>query len=869
MFVDVYGFPLLDAYSIWKYTERFYYDEVDIKSALARGVLYKDKRIVTDPTGKQIETVFVYKDKEPARVNLEMSRMNPIILFSNTRKPDQPGLNSPQLPTQYNTYHSMIYPPGFPGSPGQPSPQALSSPIQAVSTSGESTVKPITDSSKDRQTSGSIPTNSQTASPEMIRPEDIKQISNKPEMSSVRNPEIARQPNIVQNQTQKLPASTKVENPATNLGPRKESIRSVSDNQSKRQSVGQALGLFDEEPSAEFELDSDNKYRPAVPNLDKVSKQDGHKEILPKITGKSPKKPQRNPARERNEQPMVQPYDDITVQNASHDDSIVNDGQKPPSNMRRDSNRNSLARRDSRRKSTKNINPSNDERMNLPESINIANPLGNEQTQPYSNTSHIPQVSIPQTGEMAPISHIKSPDGPKVQPPKTPTQPNNFNSVPVNTHPNDTAAHQSIPTNSVPGNTHPSHNQAQSNINSVPYQSKNNSVPAQQNANPVPAQSNIASGNGQPNISSMPGKGQPTVTPAVTNKTSSEPGNSNPTNMPPQSNINSVPKNSLPSHTPGSQGQQNSSPVTKPTANNYEHSHPEDRRPTEDPAKRESRQFDDPREGIKAPLVVNSTGMDRPDAIQNPSQGRASDNYPPALSPGAMVGHENQKSFKPDNKDKHKKKDSDVWKEMPDLNSKDMSEDHPSKSIDSSGIPNKPSLNKYERLENPVQNKTGGNGVPEKPAKRDSLSKNHPEKIIGRNPVRLDSTPMQNKGQSQGYPHPEGISLPTENPDSRMMNPKDPKEPARDKNDGYSPSGDVKGSLPGPFDSQKDSFGSPDNPQAQRDRYKRKQRQQDLLMHKVQNADRSILGGEEIIGMAKNEDFDNAFLKRKRKELLN
>lgn len=82
MYVDVYGFPIIDACNMWQRIEKYYYDETDLKSALTRGVLKKG-----DLPQSNVQTVVVYKDKSE-EVNLEISRMNPIVLWGALRKDD-------------------------------------------------------------------------------------------------------------------------------------------------------------------------------------------------------------------------------------------------------------------------------------------------------------------------------------------------------------------------------------------------------------------------------------------------------------------------------------------------------------------------------------------------------------------------------------------------------------------------------------------------------------------------------------------------------------------------------------------------------------------------------------------------------------
>ena len=117
MYVDVYGTCGVPPYLASQKVERYYYDEVDLKSALTRGILRK---------GDLPRSGVVVTKDQSEDVHLEISRMNPIVLWSNGRRDDsrvgkgeegaKPTYNYTyvQQGSPYGYYPNQQYYPGMP-----------------------------------------------------------------------------------------------------------------------------------------------------------------------------------------------------------------------------------------------------------------------------------------------------------------------------------------------------------------------------------------------------------------------------------------------------------------------------------------------------------------------------------------------------------------------------------------------------------------------------------------------------------------------------------------------------------------------------------------------------------------------------------
>lgn len=803
MYVDVYGFPCIDAMNLWRYTEKFYYDEMDIKSGLVRGVLYKDPKIVANPEGKQVETVIVYKDREQPKINLEVSRINPIILWSTSRKPEPVAIVSDdktpkgeqpnqqffyQYPAQYYNYPPGSYPynqqQGYQGMPYQG--------IQPGQ--GEGILhKPISDLDPTKNSEGGGPQRKEPQ-PDVRKPEGIKIVSNQPSaqtqpQSNNINPgagqtyhqpnnpaQVQMKPPIAQiskpeyiQQVNNQPYSSGHANrglPAYGVGmpqpvqettevqlmPKRDdlyeskrpSMKNSINNHSDISSTSDGLGYFDEEPSADFQVDPTKKYRPANPDMKKLRQQDGHQEIYPKLVEGAPKKIFRNVVQQPREPYNANKVNGITVQDASQD---------IPQN-----NEDSVEESDDRDSSQKSLDKPKDNTnaavIDHPQSINLANPVNSVPSQPQSTTYNDPKLTVPHQGDTSPISHIK-------------------------------------PAGNTP-NTH------------------------------------------QPELAHIH---NPTSTPA----------------QPPVYHTKATPEyqSNDPVHTPASIQNQSQPPVPikpqiDPSANNLQ-----------EPYK--------PKEAVAQPITVNPVNTKDPEGIKNPSQTQATHNYPQALNPEALYAGENKPLQKTTTENLSKEKGSEIWDKIQPVDQEARAGGDQAKPKETEP---KPSLNKYDRLENPAIQKNYKESPSEMKPQKEHVHQPQPEKILGKNPIKLDSNAVLKKATPQPQSQPEvnskhlnlagNVKMPT---------------PAQNSADGGKQAGThpidhSKGEYSEDSGKQSGESISGNQLNAPRDRYKRKQRQQDLLQHKVQNADKSILGGEDIIEMATNEDFDNEFLKRKRKELL-
>lgn len=168
---------------MWQKVEKYYYDETDLKSALTRGVLKKG-----DLPASNVQTIIVYKEKSED-VNLQISRMNPIILWGNMNK-DGGKMKDGTNPTYNYTYLAQGMPYG-----GYPQQQYYPNMAPYGRISVDSGAQyPY------QGYQGQLPYNGTGQPPQTATPEGIAQINQPSKKNLIRHSSVRRESRPIQGQ---------------------------------------------------------------------------------------------------------------------------------------------------------------------------------------------------------------------------------------------------------------------------------------------------------------------------------------------------------------------------------------------------------------------------------------------------------------------------------------------------------------------------------------------------------------------------------------------------------------------------------------------------------------------------------------------
>ena len=259
---------------------------------------------------------------------------------------------------------------------------------------------------------------------------------------------------------------------------------------------------------------------------------------------------------------------------------------------------------------------------------------------------------------------------------------------------------------------------------------------------------------------------------------------------------------------------------------------------------------------IKDQKPVEVSNIKSP-AVATPVQPKLGITPQEEMDPKSRDNPQLSTSLQPNSKPKMATQESGVWDEIADIDKDKFDHSSDNKSMNPDNDMN--AVKKFNRLESPVI--SAKESMSPGPANPSSLSKEgpppKPDPVVGKARNRLDSDVVLKRGSKDSI-QPSSQPKVETGPGNKVTS-----VIGADLRQAPLPA--LKTTLPKQPTIEPPTESNLGN---MKDRYKRKPRQQDILNFQVKDADRSILGGADIVGMGNSEDFENEFLKRKRKELL-